>query len=155
MTLKPNYPLGFLKTVGWFFGLILIMSGVIPHFRGQAVDWPAIASISAFGSAFLGVGVCVMFTPREISWDEEKIRLRVNFPRSGEYTWRELEAYSSWGFRFGTFLLKFQGMQSYQIVPVCFPAGDWRAFLSFLRTRFPEKKTRVWFGPSPVRFGKK
>ncbi len=55
MTLKPNYLRGFLKTVGWFYGLIILMSGVIPYFRGQPVDWPAIASIALFGSAFLGV----------------------------------------------------------------------------------------------------
>ncbi len=96
-----------------------------------------------------------MFTPREISWDEEKISLRVNFPKSGDYVWRQLEAYSTWGGRFGNFLLKLEGTQSYQIAPVCFPAEDWKAFQSFLRTRFPEKKTWVWFGPIPVRFGKK
>jgi hypothetical protein len=155
MTLKPNYLSGFLKTVGWFFVLIVLMSGVIPYFRDQPVDWSEIASIALFGSAFLGVGVCVMFTPREISWDEEKISLRVNFPKSGEYTWRQLEAYSTWGGRFGTFLLKFEGMQSYQIVPACFRSEDWKTFQSFLRTRFPEKKTGIWFGPIPVRFGKK
>lgn len=155
MTLKPNYLRGFLTTVLWVWGLILVFSGGIPYLQGHHVDWSGIVGAAVIGGAFLGVGVCVMFTPREISWDEEKISLRVNFPKSGEYTWRQLEAYSTWGGRFGTFLLKLEGMQSYQIVPVCYRPEDWKAFQSFLRTRFPEKKTWVWFGPIPVRFGKK
>jgi hypothetical protein len=155
MTLKPNYLQGFLKTIGWFFGLIVLMSGVIPYFRGQPVDWAGILSMALIGSIFFGVFVCVMFTPREISWDDKKISLHVNFPKSGEYTWEQLEAYSMWGGRFGTFLLKFEGIQAYQIVPVCFRAEEWKAFQSFLRTRFPEMKTWVWFGPVPIRFGKK
>ncbi len=155
MKLKPNYLIGFLKSAGWFFSLIVLVSGVMPYFRGLSVDWSEIASMAAFGGAFLGIGICVMFTPREISWDDEKISLRVNFPKSGDYSWRQLEAYSTWGGRFGTFLLKLEGMQSYQIVPVCFPAKDWAAFQSFLRKRFPDKKTWLWFGPIPVRFGRK
>ena len=144
-----------MRTLGWFFGVIMIVSGVIPYFQGHDVDWPGTASMALFGGAFLGIGVCVMFTPRELSWDEEKISLRVNFPKSGEYTWHQLEAYSTWSGRFGTFLLKLEGMQSYQIVPACFRSEDWKTFQSFLRTRFPEKKTWFWFGPMPVRFGRK
>jgi len=155
MTLKPNYIRGFLKAALFFFGFLTFISGVIPLLQGKQVDWPGILSFAVFGGAFLGVGACVMFTPREITWDEDKVSLRVIFPKSGEYTWRQLEAYSTWGGRFSTFLLKFEGMQSYQIVPVCFRVEDWKAFQSFLRTRYPEKKTWVWFGPLPVRFGKK
>jgi hypothetical protein len=154
MTLKPNYLIGFLKTLGWFSGLIVLITGVVPHFRGQAVDWSEIASIALFCGAFLGGGVCIMFAPGEISWDDKKISLRGKSRTPRDYTWGQLEAYSHWSFRYGTFLLKFEGMQSYQIVPVCFPAGDWRGFQSFLRTRFPEKRTKVWFGPFPMRFGR-
>jgi hypothetical protein len=155
MTLKPNYLRGFLKTLGYFFVLIMFFSGVIPFLQGHLVDWSAIASMAVFGGAFLAVCACVMFTPREISWDEEKISLRVNFPKSGEYTWRQLEAYSSWSGEFTTFLLKLEGMQAYQIVSVCFSSTDWKDFQSFLRSRYPEKKTWVWVGPIPIRFGKK
>ncbi len=155
MTLKPNYVLGFLKMLLWSFGLIIVILGVIPFIQGRQVDWSGTMSIALFGGAFFGIGVCIMFTPRELSWNEEKISLRVNFPKSGEYIWFQLEAYSSWSGRFVTFLLKFEGMQSYQIVPVCFRSEDWQAFQSFLRTRFPEKKTWLWFGPIPVRFSKK
>jgi len=142
-------------TALWIFGLITVFSGVIPSLQGKHIRWEEILQTAAIGAAFLGVGVCVMFTPREIIWDEDGISLRVIFPRSGEYTWRQLEAYSTWGGRFSAFLLKLEGMQSYQIVPVCFRAKEWQAFQSFLRTRFPEKKTWIWFGPIPVRFGKK
>ena len=155
MTLKPNYLRGFVVTALWIFALITVFSGVIPSLRGKPVRWEEIFQIATMGAAFLGVSVCVMFTPREIKWDDGGISLRVIFPKSGEYTWRQLEAYSTWGGRFATFLLKLEGMQSYQIVPVCFRADDWRAFQSYLRSRFPEKKTSIWFGPIPVRFGKK
>ena len=155
MTLKPNYLQGFPKTVVWFIGIIVLLSGLVPYLRGEQVDWSGVASMAVIGSVFLGISICVMFTPREISWDDEKISLRVNFPKSGDYTWRQLEAYSSWGGRFGTFLLKFEGEQSYQIVPVCFRPDEWRQFQSLLRSRFPQKKTWLWFGPIPIRFGRK
>ena len=155
MTLKPNYVRGFLRTLGYFAVLIMFFCGVIPFLQHHQVDWSGTVSMAMFGGGFLAVGVCVMFTPREISWDEDRISLRVNFPKSGEYTWQQLEAYSIWSGRFSTFLLKLEGMQSYQIVPACFSTADWKAFQTFLRTRYPEKKTWFWFGPMPVRFGKK
>ena len=155
MTLKPNYGRGFTISALFFFSLIVAMSGVIPSLQGKQIQWAEVFEPALIGSVFMGGAICVMFTPREITWDEEKISLRVIFPKSGEYTWSQLEAYSTWGGRFATFLLKLQGMQSYQIVPVCFRAAEWKEFQSFLRTRFPEKKTWVWFGPMPVRFGKK
>jgi hypothetical protein len=154
MTLKPNYLRGFLVTVFWISGLILVFQGAIPSLQGKPVAWEEVLQVAALGGLFMGVGACVMFTPREIKWDEEEISLRVIFPKSGEYTWDQLEAYSTWGGRFSTFLIKFEGMQSYQIVPVCFRAADWKAFQTFLRTRYPRKKTWVWFGPMPVRFGR-
>ena len=155
MTLKPNYLRGFAMTVLWVWGLILIFSVGIPSLQGRHVDWSGVVASAVIGGAFLGVAVCVMFTPREIKWDDDGISLRVVFPKSGNYTWRQLEAYSTWGSRFSTILLKFEGMQSYQIVPACFRAEEWKAFQSLLRTRHPEKKIWIWLGPIPVRFGRK
>ena len=154
MTLKPNYFRGLAMTMLWVWGAILILSGAIPYFQGHHVDWANVFAPAIIGGPFLGLGVCVMFTPREIRWNEEGISLRVFFPKSGDYTWRQLEAYSTWGGRYSTFLLKLEGVQSYQIVPVCFRPEEWKVFQSFLRARFPEKKIWVWLGPIPVRFGK-
>ena len=154
-TLKPNYIVGFLKMFACIFCLIILFSGALPHLRDQPVIWSAVFRMAIIGSAFLGVTACAMFTPRSISWDEDRIQLRVNFPKSGEYRWEQLEAYSIWPGRFGTFLLKLEGMQSYQIVPVCFSPKEWKTFHSFLLTRFPDKKTWFWLGPLPMRLGKK
>lgn len=155
MTLKPNYLRGFVTTVLCVWGVILILSGGVPFLQGRHVDWSGVFASAVIGGAFIGIAVCLIFTPREIQWDEDGISLRVMFPKSGDYTWRQFEAYSPWSRRFSTFLLKLEGMQSYQIIPVCFRADEWKAFQSFLRTRFPEKRTWFWFGPMPVRFGKK
>ncbi len=155
MTLKPNYLRGFVKTVAWFSALIFLFEGAIPLLRGRSVVWSEIAGFAVIGSVFMGVGVCVMFTPREISWSEYTIALRVNFPRSGHFDWQQLQGYSAWSGRFSTFLLKLKGEQAYQIVPACFDRDEWREFQQFLRTRFPEKKTWIWLGPLPLRFGRR
>jgi hypothetical protein len=153
--MKPNCSRGFTICALFFFSLIVVVSGVIPSLQGKRIQWAEVFVPALMGSVFMGVFICVIFTPQEIGWDEEKISLRVIFPKSGVYTWSQLEAYSTWGGRFAAFLLKLQGVQSYQIVPVCFRAAEWKKFQFFLRTRFPEKKTWVWLGPVPVRFGKK
>jgi hypothetical protein len=154
MTLRPNYAYAFLKTFIWFFVIITVFSGVMPHLQGKAVRFDDIFAMAIFGSAFLGIFVAVMFTPREITWNEERIKIGALFPGSGDYEWRQLEAYSPFGKGFATFLIKFEGQQAFQIVPLGFRSDEWKAFQSLLRQRFPTKKTWIWFGPIPVRFGK-
>ncbi len=151
MTLKPNYVRGFLAAWGFFFLIVLALSSASWFLARGHGDWPETLATAVHGGAFLGFGVCVMFTPREIKWDNDRIRLRVIFPKSGDYNWQQLQAYSPWGGRFSTFLLKFEGMQSYQIVPVCFRIEDWKAFQSFLRTQFPRKRDLdlVWSDTDP------
>src|SRR5438270_589490 len=97
MTLKPNYLRGFILMASWIFGVITVVSGVVPYLRSEHVAWSSVLSSALIGSALLSLGVCVIFTPREITWDEEGITSQVIFPKSGEYSWRQLEAYSTWG----------------------------------------------------------
>jgi hypothetical protein len=152
MTLKPNYPLAFIKTFLLFFALIAVVSGVVPYFQGKEVRVGDILGMAAFGAAFFGIFVAVAFTPREITWDDDKIKIRALFPGSGDFEWRQLEAWSPYGR--GTFLIKFEDKQAFQIAPAGFRRADWKAFRAFLQRRFPEKKTLIWFGVRPIRFGK-
>lgn len=155
MTIKPNYLLGFLKVATMVSCQIFLFFGVVQHFRGESVDWFELSTIALVGGAFLGVGVCIVFTPRQISWDQERFFLGDKRTDTDNYTWQQLEAYGGWCGRYGTFLIKFEGSEARQIVPICFRAGDWRAFQSHLRTHFPDKRAAVWLGPKPVRFGRK
>lgn len=154
VTLKPNYLYAFLKAYVWFFILIILFSGVVPYFQGKAVKLDDVLPPAVLGSAFLGIFVAVMFTPREITWNEERIKIRALFPGSGDYAWEQLEAYSPFGRSAATFLIKFEGKQAFQIAPFGFRTDEWKAFQSLLRQRFPKKKTWIWIGPMPVRFWK-
>jgi hypothetical protein len=153
MTLKPNYTRAFLKTFLCIFILIAVFTGVVPHLEGKEVHFGDIVSMAAFGGALLGIVVIVMFTPREITWDGDKIRIRALFAGSGEFEWRQLEAWSPYGR--GTFLIKFEERQAFQIAPAGFRSDEWRAFRTMLQQRFPEKKTLFWIGVRPIRFRKK
>ncbi len=153
MTLKPNYLRAFVKTFLSFFVLIAVFSGVVPYFQGKEVRVGDILSLAALGAVFFGIVVAVFFTPREITWDDETIKIRALFPGSGDFEWRQLQAWSPYGR--GTFLIKFQDNQAFQIAPAGFRSEDWKVFRSFLQRRFPEKKTLIWIGVIPVRLRKK
>ncbi len=155
MTLKPKYLPGFAKTFAKFFGLMCLLGGVIPILSGHSVAWSEVIGTAVVAGAFFGIGVCVMFTPREISWGEYTLSVRGFLMGSRDFEWRQLRAYSGWTGRFSLFLLKLEGEQTYQIDPACFDPDEWRAFQEFLRTRFPEKKTWIWLGLLPLRFGRK
>ena len=152
MTLKPNYLRAFSKTFLWFFVLIAIISGVVPFFRGKEVRVGDILPVAALGGAVFGIFVAVVFTPQEITWDDERIKIRALFPGSGDFEWRQLESWSPYGR--GTFLIKFEGKQAFQIAPAGFRSDDWKVFRSSLQRRFPEKKLN-WFGFRPFRFRNK
>jgi len=154
MTLKPNPMRAFLKTFLWVFILIVVFQGVVPWLQNKEVVLEDILAMALIGSSFLGASVAILFTPREITWDEETVTISALLPGSGRYTWQQLEAYSSFGRGFGTFLIKFKGQQAFQIVPAGFQADEWKSLQSVLRLRFPEKKTWLWLGPIPVNFGR-
>jgi len=146
MTLKPNYLLAFVKTFLCFFILIAIVSGVVPYFQGKEVQVGSILMIAALGGVFFGIFVTVAFTPREITWNDETIKIRTLFPGSGDFEWQQLEA---WGPGRGTFLIKFEDKQAFQIASAGFRSSDWKNFQSLLQQRFPEKRTSVWIGVRP------
>jgi hypothetical protein len=153
MTLKPNYLRAFLKTFAWVAGLIAVYEYAVPLLQGKAVKLDDVIAMMVIGGAFLGVGAAVMFTPQEITWDADRISIRALFPGPGEFEWKQLEAWSPYGN--GTFLIKFEGKQAFQISPSGFRSDDWKGFRSFLELRFREKKTWLWIGVRPIRFGKK
>ena len=152
MTLKPNYFLAFGKTFVWFFICAVVGLGVVPYLRGKGFRVGDVLEMGAFVGLFFGLFVAVFFTPREITWDDERFKIRALYPGSGEFAWRRLEAWSPWGN--GTFLIKFQDEQAYQIAPFGYWPKEWKVFRSWLQEHFPEKRTLVWFGVRPVRFGK-
>jgi hypothetical protein len=153
VTLKPSYPRAFFKTFAWVFILITLFSGLVPHFQGKVVSLEDVLSPATIGGVFFSILVAVLFTPREITWSEERIKIRALFPGSGDFDWGQLEAWSPYGR--GTFLIKFEGKQAFQISPSGFRKKDWKAFRSFLDLHFSSKKTLFWVGVTPIRFGKK
>jgi hypothetical protein len=153
MNLKPNYLRAFLKIFTWVFVLIAVISGLIPWLKGERGGMEDILGLAALGGVFMGVAVTIMFTPRELIWDEKIFHIKTLFPGSGDFEWVKLEAWSPYGR--GVFLVKFEDKQTFQISPAGFQSKDWKAFQTFLQTRFPDKKTLVWIGPFPVRSKKK
>ncbi|HXT41979.1 MAG TPA: hypothetical protein VN887_18365 [Candidatus Angelobacter sp.] len=153
MTLTPNYLLAFVKTFLWFFAFIAVSSGVVAYLQGNEVRVGNILALATLGGTLFGIFVTAIFTPREITWDDETIKIRAIFPRSGDFEWRQLEAWSPYGR--GTLLIKFNDGQAFQIAPAGFGSKDWKVFRSMLQQRFPEKKTLIWIGVRPVRFRKK
>jgi hypothetical protein len=153
MTIKPNYFMAFAKTFASAFAAIAVISGVIPYFQGRGFHIDDVLGMGTLAGFFFGIFVAAFFTPREITWDDESIKIRALFPRSGDFTWGQLEAWSPYGR--GTFLIKFEGRQAFQIAPAGFQSKDWRAFRSFLQKRFPGKKTLFWVGVRPIRFERK
>ncbi|HEY1719110.1 MAG TPA: hypothetical protein VGH42_12560, partial [Verrucomicrobiae bacterium] len=139
--------LAFGKTFLKFFIAIIIISYVVPLLQSKETQFGNILGLSALGGTFAGIFATVVFTPREITWNDETIRIRALFPGSGDFEWRQLEAWGSGGR--GTFLLKFEDKQAFQIVPAGFRSSDWKTFQALLKQRFPEKKTSFWIGVRP------
>jgi hypothetical protein len=152
MTIYPSRIRAFIKTFFWVFISVVVVMFLIPVLLAQTVQLSDVLSVASIGGVFLGLFVSIAFTPKEISWDDEGIKLAAVFPGSGEYTWQQLEAYGSGR---GVFLLKFEGRQSFQISPSGFSSSDWRSFQGFIKNHFPDKKVWIWLGSTPVRFGKK
>jgi hypothetical protein len=138
--------MAFGKTFLWFFAVIAIFTGIVPYFQSQKVEFGNILGLGALGGTFFGIFVTLAFTPREITWNDETIKIRALFPGSGDFEWRQLEA---WGSGRGTFLVKFEGKQTFQIASAGFRSNDWKTFQTLLQQRFPEKKTSFWIGVRP------
>ncbi len=155
MILKTNCLRAFFKTFFYFALLITIFKGFISYAEGKEISLAEILLIAFLGSTFLGLAATVMFTPHEIIWTKDSFSIKANFFGSGEFSWKDLEAYSSFGKNYGTFLIKFKGQQAFQMVPFGFLSAEWKEFHAMLRNRFPEKKTGFWIGPIPIHFGKK
>lgn len=155
MTLKPDYLRAFFKTFLFFVIIVVIFSGVLPYAFGKNVKLVELFIRAIFAGFFLGFGSIVMFTPNEITYTENSFIIKARFFGSGEFSWKQLEGYSAFGKYYGTFLIKFEGRQAFQMVPFGFLPNEWKEFQAMLRDRFPEKKTWLWLGPIPIRFGKK
>jgi hypothetical protein len=152
MTLKPDYVRGFTKPFVTFFVLLAIFEGAVPFFQHKVVQWDSVLGMAGLIGLLFG-GFSCFLTPRQIVWDTDMISIKALFPGSGEFAWRQLEAWSPYGR--GTFLLKFEGRQAFQIPPSSFRPSDWKVFRAFLDLRFRDKKTLLWFGVTPIRFSRK
>ncbi len=152
MTLKPDYVRGFAKPFVVSFLLLTVWLGIVPLLQHKVVAWESVLGLAGMAGVLLG-GFSCFLTPREIIWDADMISIKALFPCSGDFEWRQLEAWSPYGR--GTFLLKFKGRQAFQIPPSSFLPADWKVFRAFLDLRFRDKKTLVWIGVTPIRFGRK
>ena len=154
MTLKPNYLLAFVNIFLRYFVLVAVVLVIARYFQSQKLRIGDVISLAALGGAVCGIFAVIFLTPREITWDDETIMISAFFPGSGYFDWRQFEAWCPVYGR-GTFVLKFEGKQTFQIAPAAFHSKDWKTFRSFLQRRFPEKKTSSWFCPTSVRFRKR
>lgn len=153
MNLKPNYLRAFFKIFAVVFLLIAVISGLLPWLAGERKEVGDIVGVAALGGVLMGLAVTVIFTPRELAWDEKIFHIKTLFPGSGNFEWEKLEAWSPYGR--GVFLVKFEDTQAFQVSPAGFRSKDWKAFRMFLQTHFLDKKTSFWIGPIPVRSKKK
>ena len=149
--IKPSYLRAFVKTFAFFFIVGATFFPVIAHFQGRPMGLYQAFLMGLICGGFLGTFGTVMFTPKKIKWNEEKIIIHCLFPGTGEHHWDDLQAYSSFGKKVGTFLLKFTGKQAYQINPLGFKKTEWNEFMSLLAMGFPEKKRSIWLGPIPLK----
>ena len=152
--MKPGHLVAFLKSFLGFYALILFFEAVLPAISHEDVDWGKSLAIAGYGSAFLGFSIVLMFTPKFVDWDSRNFRIETRVLGLGEFRWEKLEAYSAFGGGLVTFLIKFEGRRTFQIVPVGFHPNQWREFKDFLNENYPEKKTWLWIGPFPVRLWK-
>jgi hypothetical protein len=89
-----------------------------------------------------------MFVPSWFEYSEGEISLRMLF-REGTYAWDMLEAY---GPGRGVFMIQFKGDSSaYQIISGAYSRTEWKAFRSFLETRFPDRKSSFNIGGRLIR----
>lgn len=151
MILRPSRTRALGKTFLWVFVLVCVYSGINSYLGHNRWRWTEIIPMACFGGCFLGGFASLFFTPKEIEWDDDGIRISRVFPGSGEHRWDDLVSWSRY-VSHGVALLKFNGRQSYQISPSGFRTEEWRQFREYLQTHFPERKTSLWIGPIPVRF---
>jgi hypothetical protein len=154
MILKPNYPQAFAKTFLRYFLYVALVSIVWPYLQGKGIRIDDVLPVSVLGGLVFGVFVTGFLTPREISWDEETFSIRTVFPASGDFNWAQLEAWTPYGSNM-SFRIKFKDTQTFAIAPTGFRSEDWDAFMAMLQQRFGDKKSLVWIGLRPARFGKK
>jgi hypothetical protein len=152
MNLKPSYLRAFGVTFATVFGAVVFLQGGLDMLQHGHIHFENLIGLAALGGVLLGLCV-VVFTPREITWDAEKFSIKTLFPGSGDFEWSHLEAWCPYGR--GMFLIKFEGKQAYQIPPSGFQPKEWKEFRSYLELRFKDRKTQVWLGVIPIRFGKK
>ncbi|MEM1221585.1 MAG: hypothetical protein AAGH40_02390 [Verrucomicrobiota bacterium] len=149
--IKSSYLKAFWKTFTFFFVLGGTTFPFIWYLEGKPVDLAQMLIMGIICGGFLGTFGTIFFTPKRIEWNEEKVIIHCLFPGTGEHTWDELQGYSTFGKKIGTFLIKFRGKQAYQISPFGFEKKEWNEFLNLLTDGFPSKKKTFWLGPIPIK----
>lgn len=120
----------------------------IGHEKGAPLSLETFMGILLWGGTFMALAVCIMFVPRELSYDSEGFSCRMLLQGTHSYAWEKLDAYGSGN---NVFLLKFEGKQALQICSYGFKKAEWNELLLLLKSTFPEKKCSVWIGPIPLR----
>jgi hypothetical protein len=146
MTLKPSYLRAVAATYFWIGALYLaaLVIKQVYAFPLESNEW---ITFVVFGGALMAAGVCVMFVPRELTYDAQGFSCRMIVQGSHAFSWDKLEAYGSGK---NVFLLKYQGHQAIQISGFGFRAQDWKQFKAFLKQTYPKKKCWIWLGPKPL-----
>ncbi len=162
-TIRANYWRAFSRI--FLFMLISLGLGLLQmSSASDRIDVYQFIVLLPILAVFIAFGV-FCFVPREISWDENSITFCDILPTKRTYDWSQLEAFSvyspnpffnyvTWTIWFSTsepLMLSFKG---YQILPIGYAPADWQKFMAMLQERFPEKKSWVWCGWVPLRWGK-
>jgi len=139
--LKPSFLRVALK-VGGFIAAFSILGYLVKGWQGQPWSLGYLESLS-IPMVVMVVVVWFAFVPRRFAYSEHEITLS---PPVGTYTydWSDLNCY---GTGRGVYKLKFQqDRQPYQIYQGAYSGKDWSAFIDFLNTRFPERKSSFSIG---------
>lgn len=144
MTLRPSRFKAFLISFAVFGILFVATFMALIWLVESRLPGSSHILLAVLAAAAIGLFVAVYFTPTELAFDGERLRIEVPFPRPADYRWEQLEFYSPvLNAGLGVQRFKFEGLNlPYQIATAGFNRREWKAFQEFLRERFPEKRQR-------------
>lgn len=166
MTIRANYWRAFVR-IYLSFAVAIALFVFMRFFLGSKEVDPVFLCVMALSSLVIAAFGAVGFIPREISWDDQAITFRDFVGTKKKYEWSQLEGYGVYSdnflFNYNTWMIRFCDpkqmfgifpVKIFQIIPCGYDAADWRQFMDMLQKRFPDKKTWVWFGWTPIRWGR-
>lgn len=136
MTIRARKTRAFMKMfLIIFVGQLLLMISFF-YVRTREIDLGELLLLATIAGSFAGLFCSVVWTPKEISWDDEHIIIWTRFPGYGNYKWHQLE-YRIPGMKlnFNSITIKFEGQLPYMISSFGYARADWAQFQKIIEKR--------------------